>query len=218
MNSGTDMRKNKALILGVTGGIACGKSTVADMLEKRGAGTIDFDILAREAVEPGKPALKRIVEYFGADILQKDGRLNRKKLSETVFQDKEKRRILESFTHPAINEEYFCRLAVLAEKKRVVQAVIPLLFEFGLQDTADKILVVYIPREKQIERLALRDGISEAEAVRMVEAQMPVEEKVGRADFVIRNDGDIEDTRRNVGRLWESLLFSHFPGDSRAFI
>jgi len=204
------MRKNNSLILGLTGGIACGKSTVADMLQELGAETIDFDLLARLVVEPGKPALRRIAEYFGADILQKDGNLDRKKLSKIVFQDKEKRRKLESFTHPAINDEYFRHIAALAEKSpgKIIQAVIPLLFEFNLQNMADKILVVYIPREKQIERLARRDGISAAEAVRIVDTQMPVEEKVRRADFVIRNDGDIEDTRRDVEKLWGSLLLS----------
>jgi dephospho-CoA kinase len=199
------MRKNNSLILGLTGGIACGKSTVADMLQELGAETIDFDLLARQVVEPGKAALKRIAEYFGADILQKDGNLDRKKLSKIVFQDKEKRRILESFTHPAINGEYFRQVNAVAEKSPIIQAVIPLLFEFNLQDMADKILVVYIPREKQIERLALRDGISASEAARMVDTQMPVEEKVRRADFVIRNDGDIEDTRRHIRTLWKSL-------------
>ncbi len=201
------MRKNNALILGVTGGIACGKSTVADMLEELGAGTIDFDLLARQVVAPGTPALKRIAEYFGADILQKDGTLDRKKLSGIVFQDNEKRKKLESFTHPAINEEYFRQIHALEEKGRgtVIQAVIPLLFEFNLQDMADKILVVYLPREKQIERLILRDGISAAQAERMIDTQMPIDEKVRQADFVIRNEGDIEDTRRHVGILWESL-------------
>ncbi len=204
------MKKNNSLILGLTGGIACGKSTVADMLQELGAETIDFDLLARQVVEPGTRVLKRIAEYFGADILQKDGNLDRKKLSKIVFQDKEKRRKLESFTHPAINEEYFRQLNALAEKNpgRIIQAVIPLLFEFNLQNMADKILVVYIPREKQIERLARRDCISAAEAARIVDTQMPVEEKVRRADFAIRNDGDIEETRRHVGTLWESLLFS----------
>ncbi|MFH0844703.1 MAG: dephospho-CoA kinase [Pseudomonadota bacterium] len=200
-------KKNPLLLLGVTGGIASGKTTVANMLRELGAPLIDFDILARRVVEPGQPAWKEIVGYFGEDILQKDGCLDRRKLSKIVFRDEEKRRSLERMIHPRAFEECAKEIKEIAERapNAIIQVVIPLVIEVGLQGLFHKILVVYIPREKQIERLIRRDRIRKEEAQDRLRAQLPIEDKVRYADFVIYNDGALEETRRQVGELWETL-------------
>lgn len=197
----------RILILGVTGGIAGGKSTVAHMLRELGAPMIDFDLLAREVVAPGQPAWKEITRYFGTGILLKDGSLDRKKLAGLVFRDPEKRRKLESITHPWIRELFLKRVKEFAKtgSAPIVQAVIPLLFEAGLQELVHKILVVYIPRETQIERLTKRDHISREQAERILKAQLPIEDKLKHADFVIRNEKGLKETQKQVLALWETL-------------
>jgi len=201
-------KKNNSLLLGVTGGIATGKTTVVRMLEELGAPVIDFDLLAREVVEPGQPALKDIVGYFGEEILLKDGSLDREKLSGIVFRDVEKRKILESFTHPRIYEASERRIKKIVEEdpNAIIQLDIPLLIEQNLQHMVHKVLVVYIPREKQIERLMERDGISREWAVDRLGAQMPIDEKLGWADFVINNEKTLEETKKQVEDLWEVLI------------
>ena len=200
-------KKDNSLLLGVTGGIATGKTTVVRMLEELGAPVIDFDLLAREVVEPGKPAWKDIVAYFGERILQKDGSLDREKLSAIVFQDAEKRKKLESFTHPRIYEASVKRVNKIVEKDpdAIVQLDIPLLIEQHLEYMVHKILVVYIPRDKQVERLVERDGISREGAADRLRAQLPIDEKLSKADFVIFNDKSLEETRRQVEGLWRTL-------------
>ncbi len=195
------------LLVGVTGGIASGKSTVSSMLEELGAPMIDFDVIAKEVVEPGQPAYREIVEYFGKQVLSEDGRLDRKRLSSIVFRDMEKRKKLESFTHPRIFERFARRVNEIASRRpgSVIQVAVPLLLELNLQYMFHKILVVYIPAEEQIRRLAARDGISEEEASNMLRAQLPIEEKPGYADFVIDNSGSMEETRRQVKEIWETL-------------
>lgn len=201
-------KKNESLLLGVTGGIASGKTAVANMLEERGAPIIDFDVLARKVVEPGKPAWKEIVAYFGDRILLEDHSLDRKKLSRIVFKDPEKRMKLESITHPKIGEEFSLQVSGIQEKNpdAIIQVIVPLLFEAKMQGLFQKLLVVYVPRETQIERLVIRDGITREEAENILAAQLPIDEKAGYADFVIRNEGSLEDTRKQVEDLWEELL------------
>jgi len=195
------------LLLGVTGGIASGKTTVANMLKDLGAHTIDFDIIARHVVEPGKQALKEIIAYFGEQVILKNGHLDRKKLSGIVFQDKEKRKKLESITHPYILEEFTRRVSEIAKKNpyAIIQAVIPLLFEVNLQHLVHKILVVYVPKERQIERLVARDGITKNEAANILRAQLPISEKVIYSDFMINNDCPVEETKKQVEDLWQTL-------------
>jgi dephospho-CoA kinase len=199
--------KDDRLLLGLTGGIASGKSTVAAMLEELGAQMIDFDALAREVVEPGKPAWKDIVGYFGEQVLKEDQSLDRKKLGDIVFKDFEKRKKLEGFTHASINEAFVSRVNDIAEKnpKAIIQAVIPLLFELNLQYQFHRNILVYVPPEVQVERLVKRDGITEEEASHRIRAQLPIDEKLGYADFVIRNDKSLEETRKQVGALWQEL-------------
>ena len=203
----TVMGGHNHLLMGVTGGIASGKTVVAKMLEQLGAPLIDFDLLARQVVEPGKPAFKQIVDYFGKEVLQEDGSLDRKKLSKIVFQDTQKRNRLEGFTHPPIHEAFLKRVNAVTEKDpaAIIQEVVPLLIEKHLQAMFDKILVVYVPREKQIERLTQRDGISEEEATHMLKAQLPINEKLACADFVVNNEGSMEETRRQVEDIWLEL-------------
>jgi dephospho-CoA kinase len=200
-------KKGKFLLLGVTGGIASGKTTVANMLRELGAPIIDFDLIARLVVEPGKPAWKEIVEYFGKQVLKKDNSLDRKKVSKIVFRDMEKRKKLEGFTHPRIHEEFVKQVDEIAKKNpnAIIQVAIPLLIELNLQYMFHKTLVVYIPQEKQIERLIERDGISEDEAKNILKAQLPIDEKVGYADFVINNEKSLEETKRQVEDLWQTL-------------
>lgn len=201
---GTDNR----LLLGLTGGIGSGKSTVARMLEELGAYTIDFDVIARDVVEPEKPAFREIVDYFGRQVLQEDGTIDRKRLSDIVFHDIEKRKKLESFTHPRISKDFVRQVNEITEKDpdAIIQVVIPLLLELNLQYLFHKLLVVYIPRESQIERLVERDKISKDAAANILKAQLPIDEKLGYADFVIHNEGSIEETRRQVQDLWQELL------------
>ena len=199
--------KDNRLLLGVTGGIASGKTTVANMLKELGAPIIDFDVIAREVVELGQPALKEIVDYFGKQVLQEDGTLDRKKLSDIVFRDFEKRKKLESFTHPRINEAFVRQVNKIAanDPDAIIQVVIPLLIELNLQYIFHKNLVVYISQEEQVTRLAERDSISIEEAANILKAQLPIDEKVGYADFVIHNDKSLEETKKQVEDLWETL-------------
>jgi dephospho-CoA kinase len=199
--------KDNRLLLGVTGGIASGKTTVVNMLNELGAPVIDFDVLAREVVEPGRPAWKDIVGYFGEQILKEDKHLDRKKISDIVFRDMEKRKKLEGFTHPRIHEEFVKQLDEIVKKdpNAIVQVDVPLLIEQNLQYIFHRTLLVYIPEEKQIERLVKRDGISREEAADRLKAQLPIDEKVGYADFVIYNDKSVEETRKQVEELWKTL-------------
>ncbi len=199
--------KDNRLVLGVTGGIASGKSTVSAMLEELGSPIIDFDQLARDVVEPGQPAYQQIVDYFGRQVLAEDGTLDRKALSDIVFKDMEKRKKLESFTHPAIFDLFAQKVSALTAEDHdaVIQVAVPLLLELNLQYMFHKILVIHIPPEEQIQRLAERDGISHDEAANILKAQLPIDEKTGYADFVIDNSGPLEETRRQVEELWRRL-------------
>lgn len=199
--------KGDRLLLGVTGGIASGKSTVANMLEELGAPIVDLDIIARQVVEPGRPAFEEIVEYFGKQVLQQDGYIDRKKLSGIVFSDLEKRKRLEGFTHPRIMEEMSRHVNEIADRApgSIIQVAVPLLIELNLQYIFHRVLLVYIPPEMQIERLAERDGITKEEAANILKAQLPIDEKVGYADIVIHNDKTLEETRKQVDELWEML-------------
>jgi len=199
--------KDNRLLVAVTGGIASGKSVVSKMLEELGAPIIDYDVIAREIVEPGKPAWKDIVAYFGEQVLKEDRQIDRKKLSDIVFRDTEKRKKLEGFTHPRIIEEAARQADEIAGKNpdAIIQVAVPLLIEINIQYKFHKVLLVYVPRETQIERLIKRDGITREAAESILKAQLPIDEKLGYADFVIHNEGTLEDTRRQVEQVWEEL-------------
>ena len=199
--------KSDILLLGVTGGIASGKTTVANMLKDLGAPIIDYDEISRELVYPGQPALREIVEYFGNQVLLDDGRLDRNKLAAIVFKDIDKRKKLESFIHPRIGKVAVGKIHEIRQKNShaIIQIVVPLLIEVNLQHQYHKVLLVYIPKAMQVERLIKRDGITREEAAARLKAQLPIDEKVGYADFVIHNDKTLEDTKKQVEDLWEEL-------------
>jgi dephospho-CoA kinase len=198
---------DKRLLIGVTGSIATGKSTVAGMLEELGAYTIDFDVLSRTVVEPGKPAWKDIVDYFGKQVLREDKTLDREKLREIVFRDFEKRKKLESFQHPRIGEEFIKLVEQYAgqDPEAIIQAIVPLLIEVNMHPLFHHILMVYATEEEQKRRLMERDGLTEEMALNMIRSQLSVEEKKGYCDLMIDNSGSLEETRRQVEKLWKKL-------------
>ncbi len=199
--------KNRCLLLGITGGIASGKTTVARMLEELGAKLIDFDVLSRVVVEPGKPAWQDIVAYFGDQVLLQNKTLDRKKLGNIVFGNEAKRKMLETFVHPRIYEEFHRLVREISsmDPGAIIQGVVPLLFEVNLQPLFHKILLVYIPLELQVERLMKRDGISRKMALQILDAQLPIEEKRKYADFIIDNSGTLTETKRQVEEIWRKL-------------
>jgi len=200
--------KDNRFLLGVTGGIATGKTTVVNMLREKGALVIDFDLLARRVVEPDKPAWKNIVAYFGQQVLQEDRTLDRKKLADIAFKDMEKRKKIEGFTHPEIFGEFIRELTEITARtpEAIILVDIPLLIESNLQYLFHKLLVIHVPEEKQLQRLMERDGISRDEAAGRLRSQLPIDEKVGYADFVIRNEDPLEETRKQVDDLWDRIV------------
>lgn len=191
------------LIVGLTGGIGSGKSTVARMLKDEGAYVIDFDYLARLVVEPGKPAWRDIIDYFGPEILSPDRSLNRSALAKIIFSDDKSRKVLEGFTHQRIFEERDA--LVKAIKKKDPNAVViidfPLLFELGLSKKFDKVILACVSRDVQLERVMKRDGLPGEEAERRLNAQIPIEEKKFLSDYIIDTNGSLNDTRDQVRKV-----------------
>ena len=190
-------------LLGHTGGIATGKSTFAEALRARGVPVVDADALARAAVAPGAPALAEIARTFGPGVLTPDGGLDRKKMAAIVFADPDARRRLEAITHPAVRRamaDETARLAAAGHDLAFYDT--PLLFEVGLDAAVDAVVVVWAPPAVQRARLASRDGLGPAEADARLAAQLPVDEKAARADFVVENVG----ARDELGPKAERLL------------
>lgn len=198
---------NNYLLLGLTGGIGSGKSTVANMLSELGTYTIDFDILAREVVKPGREAYSEILDYFGEGVLDYNSEIDRKKLGEVVFNSTKKRKVLESITHPRIHQEFFAQLESIKAKENdcIVQAVVPLLIESGMSELFQKVVLVYVSRDVQKQRLMKRDNLSDTQAESRLQAQMPMEEKRDYADYVINNQESLEHTFEQVKGLWKEL-------------
>lgn len=193
-------------LIALTGNIASGKSTVAAMLAERGATIIDADILARDAVRAGSPALGSITERWGEAVLGKDGSLDRDALREIVFDDQTELDALNDIVHPEVMR--LRNAAVEAAKERgdnVVVCVIPLLFERHLADDFNMIVLVDAPRAMRLDRIVRDRRLDEAEAMKMIAAQMPADLKRARANYVIENDGSIDALREQVDRLWEKL-------------
>ena len=196
------------LLVGLTGSIATGKSTVSRMFAHLGARVVDADLLAREVVMPGQPAYVRIVEEFGRQVVQEDGSLDRKALGAVVFADAAKRRRLEEITHPAIGARQQRILSVLDEEafEGVVIWDAALLFEGGGTAKMDRVVVVYADPETERRRLMERDGLSDADARARIGSQMPVAEKAKLADHVIDNSDTREETERQVRAVYGALL------------
>ena len=187
--------------IGLTGGIACGKSTVAAMLVARGAALVDADQVAREVVMPGEPALAAVIRQFGQAVLAPDDTLDRQALGKLVFGNRDKLKQLEAILHPAIRERMQTRLQHYEEENpaRLAVADIPLLYETGQAGLYQGVLVVYIPQQLQVERLLARTpDMTEEEALSRIGLQMDIEEKRKRADWLIDNSGTLEETERQV--------------------
>jgi len=196
------------LLVGLTGNIATGKSTVSRAFAHLGAKVIDADQLAREVVMPGQPAHAAIVQEFGPGVLQEDGYLDRKKLGAVVFADPERRRRLEAITHPAVRARFQRILAVYDEEafEGVVIWDVPLLMETGGDAAMDRVVVVASDEPTQLARLMQRDGCPEADARARMASQMPLAEKVRRAHHVIDNSGDRAATERQVLLVYRALM------------
>lgn len=197
------------MIIGLTGSIASGKSTVSNMLRDYGLPIVDADVVARVVVEPGTETLKEIVKAFGEEILTETGELDRPKLGSIIFNDEEKRKLLNSIIHPAIRKEMLRQRDVhIANGAETVIMDIPLLFESKLQHFVDKILVVTVSEEVQLERLMERNNLSEEEAKARIQSQLPLSVKEEGADAVINNNGTIEETKlqlENILRNWHVI-------------
>ena len=196
------------LNVGLTGGIACGKSTVARMFVEKGAFHIDFDQLAHAVMEPDKHAWQQITDYFGPEILHPDRTIDRTKLGAIVFRDKRKRAQLNSIVHPAVFAAWCCRTQEIKEIKpdAIILSDAPLLIEEGMQPLFDLVMLVYVSEEEQTDRLMKRNGLSREEALRRLKSQMPIDDKLPFAQIVIKNQGPLEETRRIVDQVWRDLL------------
>ncbi|WOV83194.1 dephospho-CoA kinase [Sporosarcina jeotgali] len=187
------------MIIGLTGSIASGKSTVANFLKKRGYPIVDADEIARLVVEPGSPVLKEIESVFGADVIKEDGSMDRAKMGKLIFDDNRKREQLNTIIHPAIRKELIAQKeAQIAAGAETVILDIPLLFENNLHEYVEKILVVSVTPEVQKERLMSRNQFSEQEAESRIASQLPIEIKEQGADAVIDNNGELAETEQQV--------------------
>jgi dephospho-CoA kinase len=193
--------------IALTGGIATGKSHVRAQFEALGVPTIDSDVLAREAVAPGTSGFAAVVRAFGGEVVDADGTLDRRKLARLVFPDAAARQTLEAIVHPAVRQSTEAWFGTLdAARHPFAVADIPLLYEVGRDRDFDEVIVVACAPAAQVERVMKRDGLTEAEARQRLASQLPIDEKVLRADHVIRTDGSIDETNRQVRDLWTKLI------------
>lgn len=194
------------IITGLTGSIASGKSTVSEMFRELGAHIIDYDILAREVVEPHEKAWQAIVDEFGQEILNEDLTLNREKLGQIVFDNPDKLEKLNQITHPAVFEAASERVKEIEkiDADAIIIKDVPLLIETGIHKTVDKVIVVSATMENRLQRLMDR-GFTKEEAEKRIASQLPIREKVKYADFVIQNDGSIEETQKQAQEIFKSL-------------
>ncbi len=194
-------------VVGLTGGIASGKSSVSKMLADLGVMVIDLDQIAREVVEPNKPAWQEIVEYFGEGFLLSDRTLDRTTLGERVFTNPEDREKLNEITHPRIIKELFKLIEKYRrERQELVIVDAALLFETKMDEWLKPVIVVNANEEEQIKRLKDRDGYGREQTLKRIQAQMPLKDKVKLADYVIDNSGSLEDTRRQVEEIWRKIM------------
>lgn len=195
------------VIVGLTGGIGSGKSTVAGMFKDEGASIIDLDVLARIVVEPGKPAWEKIVKHFGPRILFPDGSIDRSALGKVIFYEEKSRKALEDFIHPMILQERDTLVEEIRDKNpsSVVIIDVPLLFELGMNKDFDKTILVYVPRDVQIKRVMQRDGLSIEDVEKRLHAQMPIDEKRNLSDYIINAERAFGDMREQVKKVMYKL-------------
>ncbi len=199
-----EVSRPRPFTVGLTGGIASGKTTVANLFAARGAVVIDTDQIARDVVEPGRPALVQIVAAFGARVLDPSGRLDRRCLRQIVFADPALRRQLESILHPAIRAELAARAAAAVGPYQI--HVIPLLVESGRREGLDRVLVVDCDPRQQLERLLSRDAETVEQAEAIIAAQVDRQRRLEAADDVIRNDGSADDLAQRIDELHRCYL------------
>jgi len=197
------------MIIGLTGSIASGKSTVANMLREKGYPIVDADVIAREVVEPGSPLLDKIQQTFGADVLREDGTLNREQLGAIVFGDETKRQQLNELMHPAIRSQMVKQKEdYVNQGYQTVIMDIPLLFESKLHDYVERIIVVSVTKEIQKQRLIARNELTEAEADARIASQLDMSIKEQGADAVIYNNDTVEETQKqleNILEKWQAV-------------
>ncbi|PAC98363.1 dephospho-CoA kinase [Bacillus paralicheniformis] len=193
------------LVIGLTGGIASGKSTVAQMFQQCGITVVDADVIAKEAVEQGMPAYHKIAETFGQGVLLETGGIDRRKLGEIVFTNEEKRMQLNAIVHPEVRKMMIKqRDEAIRAGERFVVLDIPLLYESGLEHLTDKVIVVWVPMELQLERLMKRNRLTEDEALNRIHTQHSLDEKKKKADAVIDNSGSLKDTEAQLHQLLDT--------------
>ena len=203
--------------VGLTGNIASGKSEIARMLADRGATVIDADVLAREAVRPETQALKDIVKRWGKDVLKNDGSLDRAALRQIVFADQSELDALNRIVHPGVTRLRDREIARARERgDQIVVCVIPLLFERNIVEEFDAIVLVDAPRPLRLERMVASRGLEATDAMNMIASQMPAELKRARADYVIENNGSLQDLQRDVDALWSFLQRNAVETESEA--
>lgn len=192
------------MVIGLTGGIASGKTTVSRLLRELGADIIDADKIAREIVEPGQNTLKKIIAEFGLDILNDNGVLNRKALGNIVFNNSNRLKILNEITHPQIKKVVNERLGFIMRdnKDSIIIIDAAVLLESGMDKLVDEVWLVYVDYNTQLKRLMLRDNINENEAIVRIKSQMPVEEKMKHSNKIIDNTKDLDFTKEQVVKLW----------------
>jgi dephospho-CoA kinase len=194
------------IILGLTGGIASGKSLVARIFKDRGAHLIDADKIVHDLLEPGQPVWRQVVEHFGNAIQSPGGAVDRRKLGEIVFRDREEREWLNQCIHPRVFEAYQAQVKHVAERRpgAVIVLDAALLIETGYHKRMDKLIVVYAREEQQVQRLMARDCLTREQALSRIKSQLPLSEKRAFADYVIDNTGDREETERQARTVFEA--------------
>ncbi len=196
------------LLIGLTGGIASGKTTVSNMFVKLGAHLIDADVIARDVVKPDKPAWKEIVSAFGESVLDDKKEIIREKLAAAIFNSPEKRKQLEAITHPRIIEEENRLINEIRKNNKpgIIILDAALLIEAGHHNRVDKLIVVYLNKNTQIKRLRKRDSLSFADAKKRLDSQMSLDEKVNLANYVIDNDKSPDEVEKHVSQIYKKLI------------
>lgn len=194
-------------VIGLTGGIACGKSTASAYLKELGACIVDTDGISRTTTKKGGKGYDAVLKHFGRDLLMENGEIDRRKLGGIVFSDEKKRQELNALIHPIVIEESKAQMKAAEEAGYTVCILdVPLLFESGMETLCDETWLVYVPREEQIRRINERDGLDEKAAAARIDSQMPLEEKMKRADRAIDTSGTIEETQVKIKALWEESV------------
>lgn len=199
--------------IGLTGGIASGKSTVARIFRSLGAELIDADLIAHKVIEKNKPAYRKIVKTFGQVCLRKNGEINRNVLGKIVFKNPDQRKILNAIVHPEVFKEEKEAEKRIRKKNRnaIIVYDIPLLIETGSYSKMDKVVLVYVKREEQIERLMLRNHLTKEESLQRIQAQIPLDQKKKYADYLINGDENREKTLRRVKKVFEEIREEFSP-------